>query len=119
MALSRVIAGWIITSIWLLACEAAGRGWLRPGGGPRIRGPVWLYLAQALLLTLLAALWFGSLGSGEWWLLFGVLGALLETSPEQKSPSWAPRWRAALAWTARVGRIVAAGGLLAWRLGSA
>jgi hypothetical protein len=119
MSLSRVMAGWIVTSIWLLASEAAGRGWLRPTGGPLLRGPLWLYLVQALLLTLLAALWFGSLGSGEWWLLFALLGGLLEVSPGQTPPRWSASWRAALSWAARVGRIVAAGGLLAWRMGSA
>jgi hypothetical protein len=117
MALSQVIVGWIVITLWLLATEAAGRGWLRRER-PWIRGPAWRYAVQALWLTLLAALWFGSLGTGEWWLLFGVLGALMESNPEQ-APLRLPRWRAAVSWMARVGRIVAAGGLLAWRLGPA
>jgi hypothetical protein len=118
MALSRMLAGWLVITVWLLATEAAGRGWLRRDG-PWVRGPVWLYAGQALWLTLLAALWFGSLGSGEWWLPFGVLGALLETRPEQAPAFAVPGWRVALSWIVGVGRIVAAGGLLAWRLGSA
>lgn len=38
---------------------------------------VWLpAAAEALLVTLFAALWFGSLGSGGWVLLFLLVGAL-------------------------------------------
>ena len=33
---------------------------------------------EALGLTLFAALWFGSLGHGDWWLLFAVIGLLVE-----------------------------------------
>jgi hypothetical protein len=120
MALSRVIAGWIIVTVWLLACEVAGRQlWRR--GGPWVRGPAWVYVVQALLLTLLAALWFGSLGSGQWWLVFGLLGVLMESRPRQEHRSARGRagWRTVLGWTLRVSRIVAAGGLLAWRLGPA
>jgi hypothetical protein len=116
MALSRVMAGWIVVTLWLLACEAAGRR-LSRRGGPWVRGSVWLYAGQALLLTLLAALWFGSLGSGEWWLLFGVLGALMESGREHRLSRVRPRWRGALGWAGRVGRIVAAGGLVAWIVG--
>jgi hypothetical protein len=42
----------------------------------------------------------------------------MESNPEP-APLRLPHWRAALIWIARVGRIVAAGGLLAWRLGPA
>jgi hypothetical protein len=39
---------------------------------------VWLpAAAEALVLTLFAALWFGSLGHGGWVLLFLLLGALV------------------------------------------
>lgn len=120
MALSRVFASWLLVTLWLLAWEVAGR-WLGRKGGPWIRGPVWAHAAQALLLTLLGGLWFGSLGSGEWWLVFGLLGALMESGPraEQRTGKVRSGWRTGLGWTARVGRIVAAGGILAWRLGSA
>lgn len=118
MALGRVIAGWIVVTVWLLACEAAGR-WLWRRGGAWVRGPGWVYPTQALLLTLLGALWFGSLGSGEWWLLFGLLGALMESMPrrEQRPARGREGWRTAVGWFARVSRIIAAGGILAWRLG--
>jgi hypothetical protein len=37
---------------------------------------------EAILLTLLASLWFDSLGSGEWWLIFILVG-LLAAVPTQ------------------------------------
>lgn len=118
MGLSRVITGWILVTVWLLACEVGGR-WLWRRAGPWVRGPGWAYPTQALVLTLLGALWFGSLGSGEWWLLFGLLGLLMESSPrsEPRSSRVPDGWRSALGWFGRVSRIVVAGGVLAWRLG--
>ncbi len=49
----------------------------RPGSfGARLRA-VWPGAAfEALVLTLIAALWFGSLGHGGWVILFLLLGAL-------------------------------------------
>lgn len=62
-------------------------GALGPDPGPRNPEPaswgallraVWLpAAAEALVLTLLAALWFGSLGHGGWPLVFLLLGALV------------------------------------------
>ena len=54
---------------------------LAPPTGPLSWGKAarvaWLpATAEALLLTLLAALWFGSLGHGGWVLVFLLLGAL-------------------------------------------
>ena len=64
----------------------AGTGVPSPGAQPATPSPVawpaafraaWLpATAEALLLTLLAALWFGSLGHGGWVVLFLLLGAL-------------------------------------------
>jgi len=34
-------------------------------------------LAEAALLTLFASLWFDSLGAGEWWLVFLLVGLLV------------------------------------------
>jgi len=57
-------------------------GWAKDGGAaPRSWGTlaraVWLpATAEALVLTLFAALWFGSLGHGGWWLVFLLVGAL-------------------------------------------
>jgi hypothetical protein len=67
-------------------------------------------LVEALVLTLLAALWFGSLGSGGWWLLFLLFGVL----------AIGPRWlgassqRRTLVWLcADLARYVVAGAILA------
>ena len=70
-------------------------------------------LVEALVLTLLAALWFGSLGSGGWWLLFMLFGVL----------AIGPRWLRAFAqprtlvWLgADLARYLVAGAILAWML---
>ena len=67
-------------------------------------------LVEALLLTLIASLWFDSLGSGGWWLLFLLIGALV-TSPKLFAA------RPGLADIVfDLARYVIAGALLAWRL---
>jgi len=74
-------------------------------------------VVEAGLLTLIASLWFDSIGSGQWWLLFVLIGALATVSiwygaPPDKTPT-----RALIAGAvADIGRYVIAGGLLAWRL---
>jgi hypothetical protein len=62
---------------------------------------------EAGLLTLFASLWFDSLGSAGWWVLFLLVGAIAAGLPRR------PPWRAALI---DVARYVGAGALLAWRL---
>ncbi len=47
-------------------------------GRPPFRGSLVALAAESLLLTLFAALWFGSLGSGGVALLFLCVGALIE-----------------------------------------
>jgi len=80
---------------------------------------VWVVLAEALVLTLFAALWFASLGHGGWWLVFLLLG-LLVTGAERglRFAFLRSAGRAELLGLALgVVRYVAAGALLAWRLG--
>jgi len=107
MAFGRLALAWIVVAAWLAAWRLGER---RAGGGVSARKPLrrpqtWRLAGEALLLTLFAALWFGSLGAGAWWLPFLLLGALME-------------WPVgSIAGVARIGRILAAGGLLAWRLG--
>lgn len=70
------------------------------------------------MLTLLASLWFGSIGSGGWWLVFLLLGVLVSGAERGL--------RSALLRSAKgpevrgflvgVAKYVAAGALLAWRL---
>jgi len=118
MALSRMLLGWVLATAWLLAWDLmAGRG------TPGARTVAALVAGEGLLLTLIAGLWFGSLGAGGWWLLFGFLGAFREW-PALPAAAGRSRgragWRAALPGRAlRVLRILAAGGILAWSLGPA
>lgn len=116
MALSRLLLGWVLVTLWLLGWDliAARSAWARRSA--------LLSAGEALLLTLFGALWFGSLGSGAWWLVFALVGALREW-PGQPDPvarvrgRTAPRPRIALRLL-RTLRVVVAGGILAWRLGA-
>ena len=102
MAFGRIAVAWVVVAAWLVVWAVAER---RVTGAAALRSnEAWPLGGEALLLTLFAALWFGSLGAGAWWLVFLLLGALMQ---------WPVR---SAVGTARIARIVAAGGLLAWTL---
>ncbi len=119
MPLAVLALGWAAVTAWYLAWDAAARrrrGDRAEPGGRRWLGPGWrVYMVEAVLLTLLAALWFGSLGHGGWVLLFLLLGAMTE---------WAARTRGASrllpgaipGLLGGAARTVVAGGLLRWIL---
>jgi hypothetical protein len=120
MALTRLLGGWIAVVVWLLLWELVASGWSRARGDGKPRARARVYAGEALLLTLLGALWFASLGSGGWWLVFGLVGALREYPPARarrgpERPAGPTIGGALLG----VLRTVVAGGLLAWRLGPA
>ena len=78
---------------------------------------------EAAVVTLVASLWFNSLGSGGWWLLFSLLGlivALAQLLGATTSFAGTPRgtWRreALVRATQDVARYVVAGAVLAWIL---
>jgi hypothetical protein len=98
MALGSIALAWGVVAAWLAVWDIAERR--LTGAGSRAM-QLWWPAGEALLLTLLAALWFGSLGAGGWGLVFLLLGALRE---------WPPRTALGVA---RVARVVAAGGILA------
>jgi hypothetical protein len=81
MALTRLVIGWMAVWLLFLAWEVVEG---RIAGGPREPGRRFLrrapgaYFIEALLFALIAGLWFASLGHGGWWLLFGLLGLLVE-----------------------------------------
>jgi hypothetical protein len=111
VALSRLVLAWLGTlALFLLAEVAAGR-----------RPVVLTNAAQSLLLTLLGSLWFASLGTGAWWLIFLLMGGLMELSAAAGEGKRAKRreWREVAAHALGVVRVVAAGGWLAWQLGPA
>ena len=93
-----------------------GFAWFQ-NGRPN-RPAVLVSLTETLVVTLFAALWFGSIGSGAWWLVFLMLGALVSgaerglRSAFLRSPA-GPELKSLLLGIARY---VLAGGLLAWRL---
>ncbi|HXE58217.1 MAG TPA: hypothetical protein VNK43_09460 [Gemmatimonadales bacterium] len=126
MPLSRLLLAWALVGAWFLVWEELGRR-LAPRAGvkERQRGVgAWfrahgrLPLAEAALLTLVAGLWFGSLGHGGWGLLFALLGLLIEVPSRfrfghRATDGGMRRW---VLIAAGVGRVLVAGGLLAWRL---
>ena len=102
MAFGRILLAWAVVGAWLAIWALAERR--MTGAGSPSAAELAPLAGEALLLALFAALWFGSLGSGGWWLVFLLLGGLM---------AWPVR---SLAGAARIARVVAAGGLLAWTL---
>jgi len=81
MALTRVVLGWLATWLFFLAWEAVEAkvaGGQREPGRTVLRRAPGAYFIEALLLALIGGLWFGSLGHGGWWLVFGLIGVLVE-----------------------------------------
>jgi hypothetical protein len=124
---TRLVLAWLATAVWFLIASAGSVRLVariaRPGERPPTGGAAppagfgWR-LVEAAVLTLFASLWFDSLGSGGWWLLFFLVGVLVAI------PQWLPvvaeqalPRRAAVAGAcADLARYVVAGGILAWRL---
>jgi hypothetical protein len=108
VTLLRLLGGAAAVAVLLLLWELAERKLARSAlpFRPLVLG------AEAILLAMFAALWFGSLGHGGWALLFGVLGALVEGPIRLRhrvdAPAGGP-WLPLLSGTAR---FVAAGGVL-------
>ena len=75
-----------------------------------------MYVADALLLTLFAGLWFASLGHGGWVLLFLMVGLLVEGPARFRDGSGIMDLsrKGILRLALGLVRIVAAGGILAW-----
>lgn len=126
MTLGRLVLAWIVVAAWFIVATfgvttvAALVG--RPGGGQSgfmaSVPPIVLKwrLVEAALLTLFASLWFDSLGSGGWWLLFLLVGALATIPTWLIRADGEPRRAQLVGAASDVARYVIAGGLLAWRL---
>lgn len=116
MALSRTVIGWaVLTALFLVWREVERRLARTPGGTlPSLKASLVPLGVEALLLTLFAGLWFGSLGSGGAWLLFAVLGALMEIPSRLKGYAGSLPWKPVLLG---IVRIMIAGELLALLLG--
>jgi hypothetical protein len=72
---------------------------------------------EACVVTLVAALWFGSLGHGGWVILFLLLGALPAAERWfRRRRAGAPAGRETTAFVAALLKYLLAGALCAWRL---
>ncbi len=83
MTLGRLVPAWILVTIWFYVAtilgELAAAFMLRRPGQVGIMGSVPIPImrwkvVEAGVVTLFASLWFDSLGSGEWWLVFLLIG---------------------------------------------
>ncbi|HTR19378.1 MAG TPA: hypothetical protein VMH88_00880 [Gemmatimonadales bacterium] len=106
MTLPRLFLAWLPVAVWFLLV-----GWL----APRLRittitpTRAWVFatLGESVVITLVASLWFDSLGHGGWWLLFALIGLLAAGLPGRPG---------LVSVLVTVVRYVGAGGMLAWRL---
>jgi len=115
----QLVLGWAAVALWFTAWE------ILPGRrrGSTVRESLGRSIlleigVESLLLTLFAALWFGSLGHGGWPLLFLVLGLLIVVPPRLRARHHFPI-PSPLPWgeiSLELLRLIVAGGLLAWRL---
>ncbi|HEU5260523.1 MAG TPA: hypothetical protein VFU41_03760 [Gemmatimonadales bacterium] len=128
MTLTRLVLAWIPTALWLAIATRVtallGAALTKPAGQPDGEAGVVALAAikwpmiEAALLTLFASLWFDSLGSGGWLLLFLLAGALATIPTWRRAHAERPPRRAVLiAACADLARYVVAGAILAWRLG--
>jgi hypothetical protein len=110
------IAAGLLTTRWGWA-DGPDSTAARPGTASAI-ARVWPAASfEALLLTLIAALWFGSLGHGGWVLLFLLLGALTGTDRLLASPFPGGRRRGAVGlFVASLLKYLLAGLACVWRL---
>jgi hypothetical protein len=82
VTLGRLIGAWLPVAVLFALAPPLGYRWDLPADN---RVVVWSFnrweigwrLAEAGVVTLFASLWFDSLGSGGWWLLFLLLGLLV------------------------------------------
>ena len=119
MALSEIGLAWLLVAACFLCWEvAAARLERGSNAGGWLRAPAQVYVAEALVLTLFGALWFASLGSGGWVLMFALLGLLMEwpgpLRTGQRSPL--PARKRAATTVAGVVRVILAGALMWWRM---
>jgi hypothetical protein len=118
MTLLRLLLAWGGVTLWYFIFQLLERPLIEPAPTGRVRTGWKLDVADALLLTLFAGLWFASLGHGGWVLLFLLVGLLVEGPARFRDGSRAenPGRQKILRLALGTGRIVAAGGILAWLL---
>ena len=118
MTLLRLVLGWAAVTAWFFLFELIEQRIVGPApAAGRFRAGWKMYVTDALLFTLFAALWFASLGSGGWILLFLMVGLLVEGPARFRDGSGRMdlRGKGLLRLSLGVIRIAGAGGILAWR----
>jgi hypothetical protein len=124
VTLGRLILAWLPVAVLFALAPPIGYRWDLPTDD---RPLVWSFnrweiswrLAEAAVVTLFAALWFDSLGSGGWWLLFLLVGVLVAFPRRLVMWQHVEDQRRRHLLVHAVGdlaRYVIAGALLAWRL---
>lgn len=120
MTLLRLGIAWGLVIIWFIVFELIEQRIAGPGPeqGRKLRASWKVYVADALLLTLFAGLWFASLGHGGWVLLFLMTGLLVEGPGRFRDGSGMVdlSGKGIVRLLLGLFRTVAAGGILAWRL---
>jgi Na+-translocating ferredoxin:NAD+ oxidoreductase RnfE subunit len=123
MTLGRLLLAWLPVAVCFAGATAFAARLAAPEG-TFLPFLVYLYRAtgrasaEALALTLLASLWFDTLGSGVWWLplmLVGTLVAIAGAAPVLPSVPHARR-NTVVFFFLDILRYVGAGALLTWRL---
>ena len=124
MTLTRLFFAWLPVAAWFVVAPPIGH---RADLFVARQYFVWGYnrwaltgrLLEALVVTLLASLWFDSLGSGGWWLLFLLFGVLAAYPVRWQllATSAAERKRELVVGLMDTARYMVAGAILAWRLG--
>lgn len=117
MTLARIVSGWgVVLAVFLLWWVLEHKAQSRPEPiGRRLRGELPTLAIEAGLLTLLCGLWFASLGSGGGWLVFLLLGLLIELPQALRARAGTGQPVPWIPLAGRVGRIVVAalaGGLV-------
>jgi hypothetical protein len=124
VTLTRLVLAWLPVAVeFTLVSVLFGEPRGDPGATQSVRPLVQRELpwrgAEAAVVTLVASLWFDSLGHGGWWLLFVLLGVLVSLAQAPGTTAAAPRSPRdmMLRATRDTVRYVLAGAILAWRLG--
>lgn len=101
MSLPRLALAALAVAVWFVGWGWTERRITGIPGAPRLAREC----IEAAFLTAFAALWFGSLGHGGWWVLFAVLGCLMEGPIRARHRGDGPpepmAWRACLLGTLR------------------
>ena len=124
MTLTRLFLAWLPVAVWFVVAPPIGyRGDLLVGRQYFVWGynrwAVMGRLLEAVVATLLGSLWFDSLGSGGWWLLFLLIGLLVAYPVRWQllTTAASERRRELLVGLMDTARYIGAGAILAWRLG--